>query len=151
MLTPCQRSDYGRLRKGHFKKRGASWYFWIELDAGPNGARKQKSVGGFKTRKEAERAYAETRDEVRRGTYIEPAKITLTRFLEDEWFPAIRVSVRPTTWEHYNRSFRNYIRPTLGRTLLPNVTPARLNGFYADLLESGRCNGDPSRPDMHRG
>jgi integrase len=134
--------------KGHFKKRGASWYFWIELDVGPDGARKQKSVGGFKTRKEAERAYADMRDEVRRGVYIEPSKLTLTRFLEDDWFPAIRVSVRPTTWEHYHRSFRNYIRPTIGRTLLPNVTPTRLNAFYADLLESGRCNPDASTPGL---
>ena len=57
-------------------------------------------------------------------------------------------SVRPTTWEHYNRSFRNYVRPSIGRTLLPNVTPARLNAFYADLLESGRCNGDTSTPGL---
>lgn len=134
--------------KGHFKKRGASWYFWIELEPGPNGARKQKSRGGFRTRKEAERAFAEVRDEVRRGMFVEPSKLTLSRFLEEEWFPGIRASVRPTTWEHYNRSFRNYVRPSLGRTLLPNVTPARLNAFYADLLESGRCNGDTSTPGL---
>jgi integrase len=134
--------------KGHFKKRGASWYFWIELDAGPDGARKQKSRGGFKTRKEAERAYAEFRDEVRRGTYVEPSKLTLNRFLEEEWFPGIRASVRPTTFEHYHRLFRDYVRPSLGRTLLPNVTPPRLNAFYADLLESGRCNGDRARPGL---
>jgi hypothetical protein len=54
LLTEC----LGGAAKGHFKKRGASWYFWIELDVGPDGARKQKSVGGFKTRKEAEHAYS---------------------------------------------------------------------------------------------
>ena len=48
------------------------------------------------------------------------------------------VSVRPTTWEHYHRAFRQYVRPSLGRTLLPNVTPARLNAFYADLLPALR-------------
>jgi len=46
---------------GHFKKRGVSWYFWLELEPGPDGARKQKSQGGFKTRKEAvESAYQRT-------------------------------------------------------------------------------------------
>lgn len=134
--------------KGHFKKRGASWYFWIELEPGPDGMRKQKTRGGFKTRRDAEHAFAEFRDEVRRGTFVEPSKLTLSRFLDEEWFPGIRASVRPTTWEHYNRSFRNYIRPSLGRSLLPNVTPARLNAFYADLLESGRCNGDASTPGL---
>jgi hypothetical protein len=34
---------------GHFKKRGASWYFWVELDPGPDGRRRQLSRGGFKT------------------------------------------------------------------------------------------------------
>ena len=38
--------------------------------------------------------------------------------------------------------------PSLGRTLLPNVTPARLNAFYVDLLESGRCNGDALTPGL---
>ncbi|MGQ0826745.1 MAG: tyrosine-type recombinase/integrase [Actinomycetota bacterium] len=134
--------------QGHFKKRGASWYFWIELEPGPDGARNQKSLGGFKTRKEAERAFADMRNDLRRGAYVEPSKLTLTRFLEDEWFPAIRASVRPTTWEHYHRLFRNYIRPSFGRTLLPNLTPARLNAFYAELLERGRLNGDVSTPGL---
>ncbi len=109
---------------------------------------KQKSRGGFKTRKEAERAFAELRDEVRRGAYVEPSKLTLNRFHEEEWSPGIRASVRPTTWEHYHRLFRDYVRPSLGRSLLPNVTPPRLNALYADLLESGRCNGDLARPGL---
>ena len=79
-----------------------------------------------------------SRDEVRRGTYVEPSKLTLNRFLEEEWFPSIRASVRPTTWQHYRSMFDTHIRHSLGRTLLPNVTPARLNAFYAELLEHGR-------------
>jgi hypothetical protein len=41
---------------GHFRKRGTRWYFWIELDPGPNGERRQRSVGGLRTRREAEDA-----------------------------------------------------------------------------------------------
>jgi integrase len=127
--------------KGHFRKRGASWYFWVELEPGPDGKRRQKSRGGFKTRKEAERAFAFLRDEVRRGTYVEPSKLTLNRFLHEEWFPSIRASVRPTTWQHYRWIFDAHIRASFGRTLLPNITAAKLNAFYADLLEHGRRNG----------
>ncbi len=124
--------------KGHFKKRGASWYFWVELEPDANGKRRQKSRGGFKTRKEAERAFAELRDEVRRGVFVEPSKLTLNRYLDEEWFPAIRASVRPTTWRHYRGQFDAHIRPAFGRTLLVNVTPAKLNAFYAQLLTTGR-------------
>jgi hypothetical protein len=56
--------------KGHFKKRGASWYYWAELDPGPDGERRQQSKGGFRTRKDAERAFADLRDDMRRGAYV---------------------------------------------------------------------------------
>ena len=51
--------------KGHFKKRGSSWYFWVELEPGPDGKRRQKSRGGFKTRREAERDGDDRCDEER--------------------------------------------------------------------------------------
>ena len=127
--------------RGHFKKRGASWYFWVELEPGPDGKRRQKSRGGFKTRKEAERAFAALRDEIRLGSYVEPSKLTLNRFLEEEWLPAIRASVRPSTLRFYAQNVASYIKPTIGRTLLPNVTAAKLNAFYATLLANGRTGG----------
>ena len=124
--------------KGHFKKRGASWYYWVELERGPDGQRRQKSRGGFKTRKDAERAFAELRDEVRRGAYIEPSKLSLNRYLEEEWLPSIEASVRPTTLRNYRDLYEAYVKPTFGRAQLVNVTPARLNAYYAELLAGGR-------------
>lgn len=132
--------------KGHFRKRGARWYFWVELEPGPDGKRRQKSRGGFATRKEAERAFAALRDEVRRGAYVEPSKLTLSRFLEDEWLPSIAASVRPTTWKFYAGMVHAHVRPALGRTRLANVTPPKLNAFYADLLRSGSRGRAPGRP-----
>jgi hypothetical protein len=89
------------LVKGHFKKRGASWYYWVELERGPDGQRQQKFRGGFKTRKDAEHAFAELRDEVRRGAYVERSQLSLNRYLEEEWPPSIEASVRPTTLRNY--------------------------------------------------
>jgi len=127
--------------KGHFKKRGATWYFWVELEPGPDGRRRQKSRGGFKTRKEAEHAFAELRDEVRQGVYTEPSKLSLNRYIEEEWLPSIQASVRPTTLRNYRDLFNGYVRPSFGRTQLVNVTPARLNCYYGELLSSGRRGG----------
>ncbi len=124
--------------KGHFKKRGASWYYWVELERGPGGERRQKSRGGFKTRKDAERAFGELRNEVRRGAYVEASKLSLNRYLEEEWLPSIEATVRPTTLRNYRDLYEAYVKPTFGRTLLVNLTPARLNGYYAELLASGR-------------
>ena len=85
--------------KGHFRKRGERWYFWADLDPGSDGKRRQVSRGGFGTRREAERAFAEFRDRVRTETYVPPSKLTVSSYLQDEWLPAIRASVRRTTFD----------------------------------------------------
>lgn len=124
--------------RGHFKKRGDRWYFWIELDPGPDGRRRQISKGGFRIRKDAETAYAELRDQIRRGGNVTPAKVTLTTFLKEEWFPAIRASTRPATWDHYSHIASGYLYGGIGERRLSEITPGQLNAFYAELLVSGR-------------
>jgi integrase len=126
---------------GHFKKRGDRWYFWVELEPGLDGKRRQYSRGGFKTRKEAEKAYAEVRDQVRRGEFVTPSKVTLSTFLRDEWFPAIRATTRPSTWDHYARIATGYLHGSIGDRRLGELTPGVLNAFYAELLASGRRFG----------
>jgi integrase len=123
--------------RGHFKRRGERWYFWAELEPSATGKRRQVSRGGFATRKEAEAAFAGFRDQVRTGTYVEPMKATLAAYLVDEWLPAIRASVRPTTHDHYARMVRAYVVPSLGHVRLQTLSPAQLNAFYADLLLGG--------------
>jgi integrase len=124
--------------KGHFKKRGDRWYFWVELDRDPDGRRHQLSRGGFRTRKEAERAYAEARDEIRRGNFVMPAKTTVATFLVGEWLPAIRASIRPSTHDHYSKMVDGYVVPRIGSRQLGALTPGQLNTLYADLLVDGR-------------
>jgi integrase len=50
--------------------------------------------------------------------------------------------VRPTTLRNYRDLNDAYVKPSFGRTLLVNATPAQLNSFYADLLASGRRASD---------
>jgi integrase len=124
--------------RGHFKKRGESWYFWVELERDPDGKRRQLSRGRFRTRKEAEKAYAEVRDEIRRGDFVTPARITVAQFLVDEWLPGIRASIRPGTHDHYSKMVHGYVVPRIGARKLGELTPAQLNAFYAALLVDGR-------------
>lgn len=72
LLTVCEPDREGSAPvRGRLRKRGDTSYFWVELECGPDGHRRQKSAGGFRTRKEAERAFAALRDEVRSGRYGE--------------------------------------------------------------------------------
>jgi integrase len=124
--------------RGHFKKRGDRWYFWAELERSAAGRRQQVSRGGFRTRKEAETAFAAYRDQIRSGTYVERDTSTLATYLVNEWLPAIRASVRPTTHDHYARIVTAHVIPRIGGVRLQALTPAQLNAFYADLLLGGR-------------
>jgi integrase len=131
---------------GHFKKRGESWYFWVELERGADGKRHQLSRGGFRTRKQAEKAYAEVRDQLRQDSFITPTKTTVGAFLVDEWLPAVRASIRPGTHDHYSKMVHGYVVPRIGGLKLGELTPGQLNAFYADLLVDGRLQGGPSQP-----
>ncbi|MED1786614.1 Arm DNA-binding domain-containing protein [Brevibacillus laterosporus] len=63
--------------KGHFRKRGSKWSFSVDIGPDPTtGKRKQKTVSGFKTKKEAEKACAELITQIENGLYVNESKIT---------------------------------------------------------------------------
>ncbi len=127
--------------RGSVIKRGDGWSVVIDAGRDPSGKRIRKWHSGFKTRKEAERARTEILSRLDRGTYVEPTRRMLGEFLEQEWLPAIQARIRPSTWDSYARNLRLHVLPALGAEHLQSITPARLNRFYAELLERGRANG----------
>lgn len=128
--------------KGHFRKRGKSWYVWFDLGPGPDGKRRQKSVGGFATKREAEAAFAELRDQHRRRSGGVPtSKLTLGQYLMEEWLPVVAASLRPSTWATTRHYVIAHICPALGGVALQGLTTAQLNAFYAELLAGGRRDG----------
>jgi integrase len=122
--------------RGHVRKRGNRWAYVLDVEPGPSGRRRQKWVGGFRTRKEADRALAEAVVRRQEGAYVEPTKQTVGEFL-GEWIPAIRTTIRSSTWESYERNVRLHIRPGLGAIPLRSLTPAHLNTLYAALRDRG--------------
>jgi integrase-like protein/Arm domain-containing DNA-binding protein len=121
---------------GHIRKRGDTWtaYYFVH---GPSG-RRQRSKGGFHTKKEAQAFLATALAGVTAGTYIEPTKLTLGEYLTDRWLPAKRASIRPSTWDNYRRYIENHIVPALGSVLLQRLTADQFDRLYADKLAGGR-------------
>lgn len=128
--------------KGHVVKRtrnGRTKYYVVaELEPGPDGRRIRKSHGGFDRKKDASAHLTSVLAAQASGAYVEPSKLTYAQFLQDEWLPAIRATIRPSTMESYQRNIRNHIIPTLGNVPLRKLTPAQLNGLYAALAEGER-------------
>jgi integrase len=57
----------------------------------------------------------------------------LARWLAD----SVRGTVKPITFESYERLVRLHIVPALGRMKLKNLTPVHLQAFYRDRLDAG--------------
>jgi integrase len=126
--------------RGHVRKRGNGWCFVFDAPRTGGGARQQKWRGGFRTRRDAERALAEALSQQAKGTLVEPSKQTVGDFAR-EWMDTHRSSWRASTWQSYWTNVEAHIIPQLGLIRLQNLTPQALNHFYAFLLREGRRDG----------
>ena len=71
------------------------------------------------------------------GRAVRASRRTVEDFLR-EWLPAVRASLRATTWANYMDYCRAYVIPVVGQSRLADLTPMRLNLLYGHLLEHGR-------------
>jgi integrase len=120
--------------RGHVRKRGRKWSIVLDVGTDEHGKRKQRWHSGFERRRDAERALADLLAKQQRGEYVEPSRLSVGGFLEEEWLPSIRPSVREGTFESYSRNVRVHIVSQLGDVPIQQLPPARLNAFYSDLL-----------------
>lgn len=137
--------------QGHIHKRVHStadgrttttWYVVVDVGRKPDGRRRQKWHGGYRTRKEAEAARARIVNDLNRGTYVEPSPITLAEWVNDTWLAVAKSRLKATTWDSYRRTLELHLLPAFGSMKLTDITPTALDRHYADLLENGRRNRD---------
>jgi len=135
----------GHIHKRQWKGRGGKvrvlWYVVVDVGQGDDGRRQQKWHGGFKTRRDAERALADLVQSLENQTYITPQHLTLADFARGEWLPTMRTQVKHSTWDSYRRNLELHVLPVLGGTRLQQVTAGHLNSLYRSLLGSGHHNG----------
>ena len=125
------------LVNGSVRRRGAGWeYYYRELNPGTGGWR-QRSAGGFKSRREAEAALRAVLTRIDTGNYVSPSSVTLGEYLVERWLPAITTTIRPSTHASYTRIVRLHVIPRLGAVKLQSLDPMMLNEFYAALLRDG--------------
>lgn len=122
--------------KGYFRKRGDNWSFTVDLGKDPETKkRKQKTVSGFRTKKEAEKACNELINQVNKGTYLEPTDKTVEEFLHD-WLELVASqALRPSTFQNRKELIENRIIPGIGQYKMNRLTPAIVQKFYSDLIK----------------
>ena len=101
--------------RGSVRKRGFTWTWYLFVPDPMTGERRQRSKGGFRTKRECQEALNEALARLREGTFVRPSPRGLGRFLIDEWLPAVRPpQVRPSTWDSYRMAVERHIVPALG-------------------------------------
>jgi integrase len=129
--------------RGSIIKRGTTYSVVLDLGRGPDGRRVRRWHSGYRTKKDAERARTELLARVDQGSYVEPSRLTVAAFVQQQWLPGLAGQVRPTTLHAYRTNLERYLLPRIGATLLQRLTPAHLNGLYAALLAAGGRDGAP--------
>lgn len=120
--------------KGSIKKRGKTYSYRVDIGKDPvTGKRKQRSKGGFRTKKEAEKALALFLGELEQGMYKED--ITM-RELFDKWLKS-KNRIKPSTKRSYNDTVNNHLKPYFGNILLKNLKPEMINNYYFKIIQSG--------------
>jgi hypothetical protein len=116
--------------RGRIFKRGDTWTFVVDVGLAPDGRRKQRFKGGFGTRRAAEEALRTVVNAVAAGEYIDPTKLSFEQYVQGEWLPALQATVRPLTWESYERHCHKYLVPAFGSYPLGGVPSMPCTGVY---------------------
>ena len=117
-------------------RRGTSWHIRIPIgtDAQGNPIHRRHTVHG--TKREAEAKLRELLQEVDRGTYAEPTRMTLGEYLE-KWYETHRQGLSPTTDERYRALLRVHLIPQLGGIRLQELGVIQIQEMANHLLREG--------------
>src|SRR4029453_10766995 len=114
-------------------RKNKRWYVDVELPPGPDGKRRRRGVGGFKTKREAKAAEAEALRRIRDGVLGGPSRPTAGAYLTEMWLPSMASQVRPTTLGGYRHNVRAYVVPRLGDIPLQRLSTAPAGAFSGGL------------------
>jgi len=105
--------------------------------------RRQKWVGGFGRKKDADAKRTEILGQLATASFVEPHKLTLGEFF-DEWIAGLHR--KATTLDSYRRYFNRYVRRRIGHLPLQQVNATILQRLYTELLREGGKAGNPLSP-----
>lgn len=125
--------------KGYFRKRGKSWYFTIDVGIDPKtGRRKQKTKGGFKTKKEAQAEAAKLHHELTTGLYVDEKKLLLNDFFET-WLKTYEKKVTESTVRIRKGSFDRF-KKEIGNIDMNKITHKMYQTAIDNLAEKYSWN-----------
>lgn len=133
---------------GHVRKRGKKYSVVLYLGRDDFGKKKQKWIGGFATKKEADKVLAEKLNDMYHGVTVDVSSTTLGSWLTD-WLSPLETQVRPSTYRGYEWLVRKHVIPHLGKIKLGELKPQHLQKLYTILLKQERPLSKRSIHNLH--
>ena len=65
----------------------------------------------------------------------------MKQYLTKEWLPAVKATIRPSTYNSYAQHVECHIAPHIGAVKLQKLSGSQINALYAKLAESGGLDG----------
>ena len=103
--------------------------------------RRRETKAGFSTQKECQQAMNKLLVAVGEQSYAVPTKASVKDYLTKEWLPAVRATIRPTTYNSYVQHVECHIAPHIGSVKLQKLSGSQVNALYAKLAYTGRKDG----------
>jgi len=123
--------------KGTVYKRGKTWTIVYYLGRDESGRWKQKSEGGFITKKEAERVLRLRIEAVETSYNSNLSCTTVAGFLNYWLENYCKQNLAPNTIRGYRTNVEKHIIPYIGEIQLIKLSPKNIQDLYSKLLESG--------------
>ncbi|MDP8947344.1 MAG: site-specific integrase [Actinomycetota bacterium] len=129
----------GNGEGGITRHKKSSLYMARYTVQSPTGT-KRKTIYG-KEREEVAEKLIEALSNRNKGLVFEGEDQTLSAYL-DRWLNgSVKGSVKPSTYESYERMIRNHIKPALGHRKVKNLAPDHVQYFYEQKLDAGFASG----------
>jgi integrase len=126
--------------EGGITRHKKSGLYMVRYTVETPSGKKRKTVYG-KTREEAHEKLVEALSNRNKGLVFEGENQTLSAYM-DRWLNgSVKGSVKPSTYESYERMIRNHIKPTLGHRKLKALAPEHVQYFYQSKLDADLAPG----------
>jgi integrase len=120
--------------KGHIRPRGpGAWELKFDV-CSDTGERKTRYVTFHGGKREAQRKLTELLDQVNKGSFIDPSKLSLGEFL-DRWESWAATQVSAKTLERYKELLAHHVRPHLGARAIQKLRTVDFAELYGKLQQ----------------
>jgi integrase len=100
------------------------------------GKRQNRTIGTYRTKREAEKAERDALSLLERGTLLDPEQTTIAELL-DTWLGSKKGSISANSIQDYESACRLHIKPAIGKIKVQKITPERLQSEYTKWQEGG--------------